>query len=149
MTTTKTTDTVTALWTVLDAALTVPVLDGPWQTEISTSVYVVVGHNDDPDSNEAVFATQEVSALADTARQEVGSVNCYIVAQAGDGDMAALRAKAKQAFADIGATLAANPTLGAVVQRSKYGTDFLLKQEANDDGIAARLLFSIGYTASV
>jgi hypothetical protein len=145
----KVTDVATALWTVLDTALSVEVLDGPWQTEMSVPVYVVVGHDDDPDTNEAVLADQIPSDLSRNMRQEIGAVNCVIVAASGGTDMAALRASAKQTFNDVGTTLAGNPTLGGVVQRAEYGTQFLLKQEANDDGITAKLLFSVGYTASV
>jgi hypothetical protein len=150
MTTSADTDALTALYTVLKAALAPTlVLDGPALTELSVPVYVVVGHDDDPDSNEAALTDQAPSALSLTTRQESGRINCVIVAASGGEDRAALRATTKTTLSAVGAALAANPTLSGAVQRAEPGTQALLKQEPNENGIYVTRVFTVAYTAAV
>jgi hypothetical protein len=146
MTTVKVLDTLTALNTVLKAALSpTPVLDGPGLSESSMAVYVVVGHDDDPDANEAAAYRADFDSMESVARIELGSVNCYIVAQSGGADMATVRVTARDTAAAVDTALRADPTLGGVVGRADYGASGVVKQESNTDGIAVLLTFTVDY----
>jgi hypothetical protein len=150
MTTVKVLDTLTALNTVLKAALSpTPVLDGPGLSESSMAVYVVVGHDDDPDANEAAAYDQQISSMDMLERQELGAVFCLVVAQSGGADMATVRVAARDTAAAVDTALRADPTLGGVVGRAWYGLAGTTKQEANNDGIAVRLTFTVNYEAAV
>ncbi len=141
-------DATSALVTFLDNALTVPVLDGPWQTELSTPTFVVVGHDDDPDSNEAAAYRAEFTSMESVARVEMGQINCLVVAWSGGTDMAALRTSARDTAIAVDAALRADPTLGGVVGRADYGQGGVVKAEANPDGIVVRLTFTVDYQAA-
>ncbi len=139
-------DAVTALNTTLRAALApVPVLDGPGLSESSMTVYVVVGHDDDPDANEAAAYRADFDSMESVARIELGSVNCYVVAQSGGADLAAARVTARDTVAAVDTALRADPTLGGVVGRADYGASGVVKQESNPDGIAVLLTFTVDY----
>jgi hypothetical protein len=149
MTVTKITDATGALYTVLKAALTVDVLDGPGLSQAEMPTYVVIGHDDDPDSNEAGTYDQQISSIDMVDRQELGAIFCLIVAQSGSGDMATLRTATRDTANAIDTALRANPTLSGVVGRAWYGLTGATKQEANNDGIFVRLTCTINYEAAV
>jgi hypothetical protein len=145
MAATRVIDAVNALNTTLRAALTVPVLDGPGLSESSMPVYVVVGHDDDPDSNEAAAYLQDFTSMESESRIERGQVSCLIVAWYGSSDMAVLRTTAQATATAVDTALRADPTLGGVVGRAEYGTSGVLRQESNEDGLAVRLTFTVDY----
>ncbi len=149
MSSTKLLDVVSALVTFLDTALTIPVLDGPWQSEASWPVWIVVGHDDDPDSNEAAAYRQDFTSMESESRIENGSDNCMVVAVSGGVDMALLRTSARDTAALVDAALRADPTLGGVVGRADYGTFGVLKQGADPDGISVLLTFTVDYQVAV
>ncbi len=142
-------DVVSGLVTFLDAALTIPVLDGPWQTETSWPVWIVVGHDDDPDSNEAAAYRADFDSMESVARVELGSVNCLIRASSGGVDMALPRTSIRDTAAAVDTALRADPTLGGVVGRADYGSSGVLKQGTDGNGIFVLLTFTVDYQVAV
>jgi hypothetical protein len=142
---TKVTDAVSALVTVLDAALTPPVFDSFALTAQQMDVFVIVGNADDPDSVEAATYSQDWSNQSMGTRYEVGSIACLVVAQSGGDDFAALRVTVRDTANAVDTALRANLTLSGAVLRADYGTAGVLKQEANPEGINVRLTFTVNY----
>lgn len=146
---TKVTDAVSALVTVLDAALSATVVDGPMLGYADVPVCVFVGYDDEPDSDAAASYGQELTAMSLGARLEVGSVGCVVSAYSGGTDLAGLRATARDTAIAVDAALQANPTLSGAVRRAAFGTGGALKQKTTVDGINARLTFTVDYEATV
>lgn len=146
---TKVLDAVTAVVTVLDAALSIPVLDGPQQTEQYMPVYVLVGHDDDPESNEAATYGQEFTSTEEVARIEVGQVLCMVIGHSGGTGMAAVRTSVRDTSIAVDTALQANPTLSGVVGRAVYGSNGVPKQTAGQSGISVRLPFTVDYQVVV
>jgi hypothetical protein len=142
-------DVITALLAMFDTALTAPVRDGPYVVRGSDPLFVVVGHDGDPESTDAASGGQSWSALGAKAREEAGSVFCVIVGQSGGSDLAALRQTVEDTSTAIEAALRTDPTLGGVVQYAGFGTAFGLNQEANENGIAVLLTFNVDYMARI
>jgi hypothetical protein len=149
MASTKVFDTITALLAFFDAALTVPVRDGPYVVRGSDPLFVVVGHNGDPESNNAAGGGQAWSALGTRARDETASVDCVVDGWSGGSDLAALRQTVEDALDAISTALRTDPTLGGAVQSAGMGGTFNLSQEANEAGLFVRYPFTVDYMARI
>jgi hypothetical protein len=146
----KNLDAITALATVLKAALApTPVFDSFVLSDQSMPLVVLVGNDDDPDSQQAGTYDQQISSMDMVDRQELGAIFCVIVAQSGGADMAGLRVTVRDTANAIDVALRANPTLGGVVDRAWYGLAGETKAEPNAAGINARLTFTVNYEAAV
>jgi hypothetical protein len=146
----KNLDAITALYTVLKAALApIPVFDSFVLSDQYMPLVVLVGNDDDPDSITTGTYDQQFTDLALADRQEFpGAIFGVIVAQSGGADMAGLRVIVRDTANAIDAALRANPTLSGVVDRAWYG----LSGESKADpagGINVRLTFTINYEAAV
>jgi hypothetical protein len=143
----KNLDAITALYTVLKAALApTPVFDSFVLTDQSMPLLVLVANADDPESITTGTYDQQFTDLAQGDRQELGAILCVIVAQSGGEDIAGLRVTTRNTANAIDATLRANPTLGGVVDRAWFGLSGETKAEP---GINARLVFTVNYEAAV
>jgi hypothetical protein len=146
----KNLDAITALATVLKAALApTPVFDSFVMTDQYMPLLVLVGNDDDPDSVTAGTYDQQISSMDMVDRQELGAIFCVIVAQSGGEDMAGLRVTVRNTANAIDVALRANPTLSGVVDRAWYGLSGETKSEPNAAGINARLTFTVNYEAAV
>jgi hypothetical protein len=147
----KNLDAITALYTVLKAALApTPVFDSFVLTDQSMPLVVKVANDDDPDSKTTGQYDQQFTSLDMTDRQESPAfIFCVIVAQSGGADMAGLRVTVRDTATSIDAALRANPTLSGVVDRAWFGLSGETKAEANPGGINARLVFTVNYEAAV
>jgi hypothetical protein len=150
MASTKVFDTITALLSTFDTALTIPVRDGPYLTRGSDPLFVVVGSDADPESVDAAAGSQSWSASGTRARDETGSITCVIVGQSGGSDLAGLRQTVEDAAEAISTALRTDPTLGNVVQSAGLGGSFDLKQETDPTaGLAVLLGFTVDYQARI
>jgi len=146
----KNLDAITALYTVLKAALApTPVFDSFVLTDQYMPLVVKVGNDDDPDSITTGTYDQQFTDLALAGRQELGAIFCVIVAQTGGEDMAGLRVIVRDTANAIDVALRANPTLSGVVDRAWYGLAGETKAEPNAAGINARLTFTVNYEAAL
>lgn len=138
-----------ALVAQLSAALDVPVIDGPPDTEAVLSVAVIVGYDGASEDGRVGGFTQSYAHLGvGGQRTETGDVVCALWAQSGDADFATLRARLAAILADVQQVLRSDPTLGLDwVQAVELGGGQLFFGDA--DGNAARLTFSLTYTSRV
>jgi hypothetical protein len=145
----KNLDAITALYTVLKAALApTPVFDSFVLTDQHMPLVVLVGNDDDPDSTATGQYDQQFTDLAMADRQELGSIFGVIVAQSGGADMAALRVQARDTATAIDTALQANPTLSGVVGRAWYGLVGETKADPSA-GLNVRLTFTVNYEAAL
>ena len=150
MASTRVFDTITALLSMFDTALTVPVRDGPYVVRGSDPLFVVVGHDGEPASVDAASGSQSWASIGAKARDEAGSITCVIVGQSGGSDLAELRQTVEDTSTAVEAALRTDPTLGGVVQYAGFGTSFGLSQEADpDQGLAVQLTFNVDYMARI
>jgi hypothetical protein len=145
----KNLDAITALYTVLKAALApTPVFDSFVLTDQSMPLLVLVANDDDPDSTTTGTYEQDFTSMDEVARLEAGTVFGVIVAQSGGTDMAALRVQVRDTANAIDTALQANPTLSGAVNRAWYGLSGETKADPAG-GLNVRLTFVVNYEAAV
>lgn len=142
----------TAAWPAVTARLidlfrsatSVPVLDGPPVTSSAPPDYVTVGYVEDDTAG-----TYFVESIYDGSLwQETGTVVCQIVAQSGDANLAACRARAFAIEQQLRDAVAADHTIGVLSPdgTSTLTTDVLSVQ--NPNGSAQSLVLTYGYTTT-
>jgi hypothetical protein len=101
----------------------VPVFDGPTYalTEDHATSFLAFGVGGEPTSPSSVGDVRwSVATTGNAARDEVGSIECRVIAQTGETAPVDFSTLTRQAFlivGDVMALLRANPTLGLVAQR--------------------------------
>jgi hypothetical protein len=145
----KNLDAITALATVLKAALApTPVFDSFVLSDQYMPLVVLVGNDDDPDSITTGTYNQDFTSMDEVARLEVGTIFGVVVAQSGGTDMTALRVQARDTANAIDTALQANPTLSGAVNRAWYGLSGETKADPAG-GLNVRLTFSVNYEAAL
>lgn len=144
-----------ALVTILDAALDVPVLDGPQSKKSLPKAYVLIGTDGgDTGSGENGedfgTVTQTLSDLGPgTWRDETGDVTCSAWAWTGSTSFAPLRVTVQAILDGVEASLRADPTLGGLLippGRAELGA-IRLREDQTDNGARLRAVFSVAYRA--
>jgi hypothetical protein len=145
----KNLDAITALYTVLKAALApTPVFDSFVLSDQYMPLVVLVANDDDPESVATGTYDQDFTSMDQVARLEVGTVFGVIVAQSGGADMAGLRVIVRDTANAVDAALRAHPTLSGVVDRAWFGLSGGTKADPAG-GIDVRLTFTVNYEAAV
>ncbi|MFF9215627.1 hypothetical protein [Streptomyces viridosporus] len=126
-----------------DSGLTdVAVADGPEVTESTAPDWLVIGFDGDPSGeSESAQSTSEPSGLG-TRREEQFAVTVAAIANRGDTDIAAARARASEIGARVEAWLQADPSIGlreleAAVQTTRWLPD------QTEQGASAVLLLTV------
>lgn len=142
--------TVLALYNVVKAApaLTsasppVNVWDGPVVTGDPTDS-VFIGYDGDPEGEFAsVVGDEEWAGLGAKARDEQFEVVCSIVTLAGDGDIAAARARIYALFAGVTGVLRVDPSLGQAPPFVAAVKSPQLFIDPTPQGLQPRLVFHV------
>lgn len=147
--------------TIVDAILTtlkadtnlssVVISDGLPITEDRLVDLVIIGNSGDPDSTEAGSISQEYHDLAgvNSTRDETVYINCCVLSQTGDVDVAATRTRAFQILGYVSDALRANYGLGLANVIRVELTDVTVTVEQFADGTAVRLPFTITGTSII
>lgn len=130
----------------LDAALDVPVFDGPALGDDARSAWLEVGV-DDPEMSgsgglTAASSRIEWRGLGARSRDEHITVLCAAWAWTGEDAVSTPRATAYELVAEVEAILYADPSLGGV---ALFGglSDLTLRQGHTADGATAAVLFQV------
>lgn len=135
-----------------DANLSAVVIsDGLPITEDRLVDLVIIGNSGDPESTDAGSVTQNYHDLAgiDSTRDETVTVNCCVLAQTGDVDVSATRARAFAVLGYVESALRANYSLGATGVLRVELTDVTVQVEQFADGTAVRLPFTLTATSII
>lgn len=142
-----------ALVTAFQAAMpTVSVRDGFTVTG-DTGDFLMVG-SDDPDSEtsaESATVEQAWAHANSTARDERGEVNCVALSWNGDTNQKTVRDSVYAIVAAVENVLRADPTVGGVpgLLYTGFGTSQTLRQNQFQEGVDARLAFTIAFRARI
>jgi hypothetical protein len=143
----------TAAVTVIDAATTCDVFDGPPTSGDQLFDYVAVGSNpaDSLEPTAGQFAQQYRGLGPGASRSEQGDIRCFISSWSGDSDLPALRIRVLDIFDDISAAIRDNPTLGLSGVRApeveiRAGS---IMQGYTNQGARVDLPFILSYTSQV
>lgn len=139
-----------ALVALLDAALDVPVYDGPRPTSAADPAYVLVGTDGTADA-QGVSVELGLSDIGPGDwTDHAGEVTCSVWSVSGDTDMAATRAAAQNLLDACRAAIAANPTLGGLLEVGGLAqvTRAELQQIQTGDGALARITFTVAYATT-
>lgn len=146
-----------ALWLVrpalhsrFDAALTVPVYDGPRVRTETPKQFVVVGANTGggEDIGPAMRSVQTPSPHDGTWRHEEGEVDCVAVAWAGDSDLAALRTAARALVDACETAVNADRSLGGLLQPTNNFAEVTaleIREAQTDKGAFVEAVFTVSY----
>lgn len=144
---------------VLDALVTlfttqlaadVTVADGPLVTDDPLEQVVCVGWDgDDTGDGQAVEWAQEYVGLGAPVKDESFQVTCVAICWDGGDDMRAARNNVYTLFATIEAAVRADKSLGLGPPSIAAITIGRLHQEANSDGVQARLPFVVDVTTRI
>lgn len=138
VTATRAGDVIDALLTAFQAVPGVKVYDGqPFKLDVPD--VIVVGFSP---SRPAVDVNQRTSDW-DDGRAETMTVVCLASALRGKPDIAPVRARAMEILDAVQAALAADPTLGGLVERAEIGMDLSVEQAQTDKGAAVTVEFSV------
>lgn len=131
------------LVTQLDAALDVPVFDGPAFGDDARSSWLEVGIGD-PNDPEGVAATSRMEwrGLGARSRDEEIEIFCAAWAWTGDDGLTAPRALAYELAAEAEAALVADPSLGGV---ALFGgvSELTLRQGYSTEGATVGVMFQV------
>lgn len=136
---------ITALVSVLDTALDVPVYDGPTVTGDRPTSYVMVGSAED----ESATLTFEVSSMGPgTWQDEAGEVACTIAATGGDADVTTARATALALLEQVRDAIKADRTLAGALPLNGLGLvgRASLTQLQTTEGVMAVVTFTVPYS---
>lgn len=142
-------DVIATLISTFDAALSVPVVDGPQPASVAYDRYVTVGATGEP--GDVAVASLEPSGLGPgTWRDEFGSVDCAAWAWSGGTDIPILRAAALALAEQCLAAVWADRTLGGLLQVPGATTGEVRYEPAQTDkGAIVRATFTVAYQALV
>jgi len=135
-----------ALWTA--ALPDTPVYDDDPNVGDLDYTYVLVGDDEDPDSETSSTFEQEWADLGCSSKHERGAIPCVAVASTGDTDPIAVRTTAYQLLAACETALRANRTLGGLVMTSQLQRGASAAGQATE-GALAKVQFEITYLAQV
>lgn len=136
-------DALLALWRAqLDE--TVTVTDGPQITDAALQRVVCVGWDgDDEGDGEAVTWTQAYRGLGAGVKDETITVTCVAICWNGGDTVRTARDDVYALFAEIEASVRDDTSLGLAPPSIAAITTGRLHQEANSDGVMARLPFTV------
>lgn len=131
------------LVTQLDAALAVPVSDGPMLGSEADTAWLEIGVGDpaDPDGT-AAKSRFEWRGLGAKSRDENITILCAAWAWTGDDAVSVPRASAYALLAQVEAILFADPSLGGVALFG-IASEVTLRQGLGQDGAKAAVLFEV------
>lgn len=137
-----------ALITMFRAAVPsdVTVLDGPDVASRDLLEFVVVGDSGE-DTEPSTFG-QDWAGLGAQSKDEQGSVECVVVAQAGDVDLRTRRLRAFELFALCEVAQRANLNLGGIVLFSAI-TSGTYRPLSTSQGTGAEVGFTVTYKARI
>jgi hypothetical protein len=130
----------------------VSVIDGPPTVDQADADYLYVGWQ--PEGETAAELTQDFNAAGARTRDEEFTIRCTIDCWTGDSDVATVRARAFELLGVVEDTIRASgaqpaaPTLGGAVLWAHL-TQGLLQQANTDQGVRARLWFSVSCRARI
>lgn len=139
----------TALWKAAPALAAVTVYDGPQVTGETPTDYLYVGYDGDlsNDDSEGSSAEQDWMAFA-KLKQERGEIVCAAIANSGDVDVPAVRARAADIVSKAEDALRVDPLLGGLVMQS-WLSDQRFIPVIDSNGSVARVVFTVSYVAQL
>lgn len=138
-------DAILAAWQAAPGLAGVTVYDGPQPTASGLQEAMVVGYTDEQ-TPDAVDGTSDIEGVAVGPTREQYTVQCAALVRNGAGDITAARERAYALASAAGATLTADPTLGALVLNAHIGTH-ALRQTQDQSGALATLLLGVAVDA--
>lgn len=129
----------------------VVISDGLPITEDRLVDLVIIGNAGDPENSEAGSVSQSYHDLAgvNSTRDETVQVNCCVLSQTGDVDVAATRSRAFQVLGYVESALRANYALGLTNVMRVEVSDVNVYVDQFADGTAVRLPFTITATSII
>lgn len=134
-----------------DAALDIPVFDGPHVVDGSLEAGLWVGASLD-DNQPAIQGTHNWANLHATARrvEEIGEVTCVIAVWSGDSKTIGRRARAIELWNLAEAAHRADITVGGTVLDSTFALTYSMRQELTESGgNLVALSFAVQFRARI
>lgn len=140
-------DVIVAVAAAFDAALAVPVYDGPQVTAGSIASFVLVGSTGEDE--DAATTDLDLSSMGNLWDDESGDIACSAWAQSGGATIQSLRVTAATLVESCRDALTANPTLGGVLPpgwMARVQGRVALRQSQTSKGPVVRFTFNVTYS---
>lgn len=136
---------IAALVTLWDAALDIPVHDGPKRIGDKNYQALFVGYDPLNDDDQAVTSQQDWSQLGARRKEETGSIKCCVAAWSGDSETLGRRVQVADILSAAEAAHRADITLGGTVLFSNFGESVSLHQHLTDQGNEVMAVFTVTF----